>query len=129
VASIKPVEKASQDFTAELASLRDDVAKLNSSLSKFIRTCSTAQTNTVFDAVDNAQQKISDTAGKAQDPVARASTDLKTTIEHKPMVAALIAMEVYRRAAVNVRWAFAIEHIYRLLKDHHPAVEDHSAKH
>jgi hypothetical protein len=69
------VEKASQDFTAELASLRDDVAKLNSSLSKFIRTRSTAQPNTVFDAVDNAQQKISDTAGKAQDPVARASTD------------------------------------------------------
>jgi hypothetical protein len=33
MASIKPVEKASQDFTAELASLRDDVAKLNSSLS------------------------------------------------------------------------------------------------
>jgi hypothetical protein len=31
MASIKPVEKASQDFTAELASLRDDVAKLNSS--------------------------------------------------------------------------------------------------
>jgi ElaB/YqjD/DUF883 family membrane-anchored ribosome-binding protein len=92
MASIKPVEKASQDFTAELASLRDDVAKLNSSLSKFIRTRSTAQPNTVFDAVDNAQQKISDTAGKAQDPVARASTDLKTTIEHKPMVAALIAM-------------------------------------
>ena len=92
MASIKPVEKASQDFTAELASLRDDVAKLNSSLSKFIRTRSTAQTNTVFDAVDNVQQKISDTAGKAQDPVARASTDLKTTIERKPMVAALIAM-------------------------------------
>jgi len=89
MASIKPVEKASQDFTAELASLRDDVAKLNSSLSKFIRTRSTARTNTVFDAVDNAQQKI---AGKAQDPVDRASTDLKTTIEHKPMVAALIAM-------------------------------------
>ena len=64
MASIKPVEKASQDFTAELASLRDDVAKLNSSLSKFIRTRSTAQTDTVFDAVDNAQQKISDTAAR-----------------------------------------------------------------
>ena len=92
MASIKPVEEASQDFTAELASLRDDVAKLNSSLSEFTRTHSAATTKTVFDAVDNAQQKISDTAGKAQVRVARACTDLETTIEHKPMVAALIAM-------------------------------------
>ena len=92
MASIKPVEEASQDFTANLASLRDDVAKLNSSLSKFIRTHSATSTNTVFDAADNARQKISDTANKAHDPVAGASTDLETTIEHKPMVAALIAM-------------------------------------
>ena len=84
MASIKPVEKASQDFTAELASLRDDVAKLNSSLSKFIRTRSTAQTNTVFDAVDNAQQKISDTAGKAQDPVAERARILRPRLSTNP---------------------------------------------
>ena len=30
--------KSSQDFAADLASLRDDIAKLNSSLSEFIRT-------------------------------------------------------------------------------------------
>jgi hypothetical protein len=59
------VEEASQDFTAELASLREDVAKLNSSLSE---------------------------ANNAHDHVAGTSTDLETTIEHKPMVAALIAM-------------------------------------
>ena len=92
MASIKPVEKASQDFTAELASLRDDVAKLNSSLSKFIRTRSTAQTDTVFDAVDNARQKISDTASKTQDRVAGASTDLENTIERNPLAAVVIAM-------------------------------------
>ena len=92
MASIKPVERAFQDFTAELASLRDDVAKLNSSLSKFIRTRSTAQPNTVFDAVDNARQKISDTASKAQDRVTGASTDLATTIERNPLAAVLIAM-------------------------------------
>ena len=81
LASIKPAEEASQDFTADLASLRDDVAKLNASLS-----------NTDLDAVDNARQKISETANKAHDHVAGASTDLESTIEHKPTVAALIAM-------------------------------------
>ena len=89
---IKPVEEASQDFTADLAAMRDDVAKLSSSVSEFVRTQTAATTNTVFDAVDNARQKISDTASKAQDRVARASTDLETTIERNPLVAVLIAM-------------------------------------
>ena len=90
MASIKPVEEVSQDFAADLASLRDDVAKLSSSVSEFIHAHSAATPNTDFDAVDNEPQKISDTANK--DHVAGASTDLKITIEHKPMVAALIAM-------------------------------------
>jgi hypothetical protein len=42
--SIKPVEEASQDFTAGLAELRDDVAKLTSSVSEFIRTQTAATT-------------------------------------------------------------------------------------
>jgi ElaB/YqjD/DUF883 family membrane-anchored ribosome-binding protein len=93
MASIKPVEEVSQDFTADLASLRDDVAKLSSSVSEFIHAHSAATPNTDFDAVDNAPQKISDTANKDhKDHVAGASTDLKITIEHKPLVAALIAM-------------------------------------
>ena len=75
MATIKPVEEASKDFTADLASLRDDVAKLSSSLSEVICTHSAATTNTVFDAVNNARQKISDTANKAQDPVAGTSTN------------------------------------------------------
>jgi ElaB/YqjD/DUF883 family membrane-anchored ribosome-binding protein len=88
----KPVEEASKDFTADLSSLRDDVAKLSSSLSEFIRTQTTTTTNTVVDAVANARQKIFDTASKAQDRVARTGTDLETTIERNPLVAVLIAM-------------------------------------
>jgi ElaB/YqjD/DUF883 family membrane-anchored ribosome-binding protein len=84
--------RAPEHFTADLASLRDDVTILNSSLSEFIRTYSAAKTNSVFDAVDNARQKISDMANNVHDHAARASTDLETTIEHKPMVAALFAM-------------------------------------
>jgi ElaB/YqjD/DUF883 family membrane-anchored ribosome-binding protein len=90
--SIKPVEEASQEFTADLAALRDDVTKLTSSVSEFIRTQTAATTNTVFDAVDNARQKISDTASKAQDRVTGASTDLATTIERNPLAAVLMAI-------------------------------------
>ena len=90
--SLRPLEEASQDFTAERAALRDDVAKLSSSLSEFIRTQTTTTTNTVVDAVANARQKISDTASKAQDRVARTGTDLEPTIERNPLVEVLIAM-------------------------------------
>jgi ElaB/YqjD/DUF883 family membrane-anchored ribosome-binding protein len=89
--SIKPVEVSSQDFTTDLASLRDDVAKLSSSLSEFIRIHSAATTNTVSE-VDNARQKISGAASKAQDRVTGATTDLEATIERNPLAAVLIAL-------------------------------------
>ncbi len=92
MASFKPVEEASQDFVADLAALRDDVAKLSSSVSGFIRSQTAATTNTVFDAVDNTRQKISDTASRTQDRVAGASTELETTIERNPLMAVLVAM-------------------------------------
>jgi ElaB/YqjD/DUF883 family membrane-anchored ribosome-binding protein len=92
MANIKPVEEATEDFTADLAALRDDVAKLSSSVSDFIRSQTAATTNTVADAVDNARQKISDTASKAQDRVAGASTDLEATIERNPLAAVLTAL-------------------------------------
>jgi hypothetical protein len=79
MASIKPGEETSQDSSADLAALRDDVAKLSSSLSEFVRTQTAATTNTV-------------TAKKSQDRTAGASTDLETSIEYKPLLAALIAM-------------------------------------
>jgi len=92
MASIKPVEEATQDFTADLAALRDDVAKLSSSISDLIRSQTAATTNTVADAVDNARQKISDTASKTQDRVAGASTDLEAAIERNPLSAVFIAL-------------------------------------
>jgi hypothetical protein len=53
--SAKPVEEASQDFAADIAALRDDVPKLSSSVSEFIRTQTAARTNSGFNAVDNAR--------------------------------------------------------------------------
>ncbi|MGH6794564.1 MAG: DUF883 family protein [Methylocella sp.] len=80
------------DFTADLAALRDDVARLSSSMSEFIRSQTAATTNVVADAAGNARQKISDTAGKAQDRVAGASADLGKTIENNPLMAVLVAL-------------------------------------
>ena len=88
------VAQGTRDFTADLAALRDDIAKLTSWVSEFIRSQTATTTNTVFDAVDSTRQKISETTAKARDRVAGASTDLETTIERNPLMAVLIAMIV-----------------------------------
>ena len=88
--SNKPADE--QDFTADFSALRDDIAKLSSTVSDFIRNQTNAATNTFFDTADIARQKISDTAGKAQDRMSSASKDLETTIEHYPLTALLAAM-------------------------------------
>ena len=94
MANIKPVEEATQDFSADLTALRDDVTKLTSSVSEFIRSQTVATTNTVADAVDSAKQKISDTASKAQDHMAGTSADLESAIERNPLAAVLVALVV-----------------------------------
>jgi ElaB/YqjD/DUF883 family membrane-anchored ribosome-binding protein len=94
MASIKAVEEATQDFSSDLAALRDDVTKLTSSVTEFIRSHTAATSSNVVDAVGSAKQKISDTASKAQDRVTGASADLESTIERNPLAAVLIAMVV-----------------------------------
>ena len=92
MASIKPVEDVARDFSEDLAALRDDVAKLSSTISQFVRSQSATTADTVFDAVDTARQKFSETASKAQDRVAGASSDIEETIERNPLVAVLVAL-------------------------------------
>ncbi|MGI8567684.1 MAG: DUF883 family protein [Methylocella sp.] len=80
-----------EDFAADLAAMRDDVTKLTSSVSEFIRYQTAATKKTVSDAASSAGQTISDTASKAQDRVAGASADLEKTIERNPFVAVILA--------------------------------------
>lgn len=92
MANIKPVDEASQDLTADLAALRDDIAKLSASVSEFIHTQTASTANSVSNAVGNARQKISETARKAQDQVTSTSSELEASIERNPLSAVLIAM-------------------------------------
>ncbi|MGH6838081.1 MAG: DUF883 family protein [Methylocella sp.] len=84
--SVKPDE-----FTVDFAALRDDVAKLSSTVTEFIRSQTAATRNTVSDAADSTRQKVSDTVSKAQDRVVGASADLEKSIERNPFVAVIVA--------------------------------------
>jgi ElaB/YqjD/DUF883 family membrane-anchored ribosome-binding protein len=100
---IKPLDEATQDFAADLAALRDDISKLTASVSELLRSQASVTTNTVLGSVDQARQKVTDTAADArqkladtaadaQERVAGISADLEATIERNPLVAVLVAM-------------------------------------
>ncbi len=76
------------DFTADLAALREDIARISASLVDLLHD---KTTNGVFDAVDSAKQKFSDKAAEAQDKVNSISNDLESAIERNPLVAVLLA--------------------------------------
>jgi ElaB/YqjD/DUF883 family membrane-anchored ribosome-binding protein len=88
----KPIEEATQDFTADLAALREDITKLTTSVAELVRAQATTTADSMFGAVDNARKKISDTASDAQDRFGALSSDFEGTIERNPLTAILVAI-------------------------------------
>jgi ElaB/YqjD/DUF883 family membrane-anchored ribosome-binding protein len=89
---IKPIKEASQDFAADLAVLRDDIAKLTASVTDIARMQASAATSTVLESVEGARQKFSDSAAEAQNRLRGVGSDIEATIERNPLVAVLIAL-------------------------------------
>ena len=95
MAGMKSVGDLTEDFGADLAALRDDIAKLTSSVAAFVNSQSTTTQNKVFEAVGNTQKKmsqLSDTASKAQDCVVSTSADLGAAVERNPFISVFVAM-------------------------------------
>ena len=78
---IKRLKEASQDFAADFASLRDDITRLTSSVSELARVQASATSGTVMDTVDDARQKLSDSAAEAQNRLRGAGSDIAAMIE------------------------------------------------
>ena len=85
-------DEAAQDFAADLAALRADIAKLTTSVAKMAKAETAAKTDSFHDAVDAARRKLSDGATDAKDRLSGASSDLEATIERNPLIAVLVAM-------------------------------------
>jgi ElaB/YqjD/DUF883 family membrane-anchored ribosome-binding protein len=109
-----PAEQGAGQITADLATLREDFARLSSSVADLVKAqasqASAAMRGAVGDArerlasttVDakeklagraaDAQGRIMDKAADAQDRVMAAGADLEATIERNPLMAVLIAL-------------------------------------
>jgi ElaB/YqjD/DUF883 family membrane-anchored ribosome-binding protein len=110
----RPPEQNTSQINADLATLRDDFAKLSSSVADLVKLqasqASAAMRGAVGDARErlassaaeakerlagkaaDAQGRLADKAADAQDRFMAASADLESTIERNPLMAVLIAL-------------------------------------
>lgn len=82
------ISGASADLAADLTALREDIAKISTSLIDLLHQKATTG---VLDAVDGARQRFSDKAAEAQTKVSSMSADVEATIERNPLAAVVIA--------------------------------------
>jgi ElaB/YqjD/DUF883 family membrane-anchored ribosome-binding protein len=88
----EPTLEATQDSSADLHSLRDDISKLTAAVTKLVKAEASATTDAVYGAVDATRQKLVDGASDARQRLAGASSDLEATITRNPLTAVLIAL-------------------------------------
>jgi ElaB/YqjD/DUF883 family membrane-anchored ribosome-binding protein len=87
----KQFEDISQEFAADLASLRKDISKLTDSVSELMRARASSATASVLGVVDDVRRKITDTAADTQNRVGAVSADLESVIERNPITAVIVA--------------------------------------
>jgi ElaB/YqjD/DUF883 family membrane-anchored ribosome-binding protein len=110
----KPAEQNPSQINADLATLREDFAKLSSSVADLVKLqageASAAMRGAVGDARErlassaadakeklagraaNAHARLADKAADTQDRVMAAGADLESTIERNPLIAVVIAL-------------------------------------
>ena len=82
------------DVAADLAAIRQDVARLAETIGKCCNIRREAAGVGVSEAVGDAKDKVADTAAGARDITRAASGEIEASIERNPLTAVLIAFGV-----------------------------------
>jgi ElaB/YqjD/DUF883 family membrane-anchored ribosome-binding protein len=82
------------DVAADLAAIREDVARLAETISKLLQRQTQAAGVGVSEAVGDAKDKVADTAAEARNLTRAASGEIEASIERNPLTAVLIAFGV-----------------------------------
>ncbi len=83
-------EAAAKDLTADLAALRQDVARLAETMKEQTQ----AAADRLSEAVGDARDRIASAAADAQSRIRAASGEFETRIERNPLTAVLIAFGI-----------------------------------
>ncbi len=90
----KNAEGAGGDVTADLAAIREDVARLAETISKLMQRQTQAAGLGVSEAVGDARDRFASTAADAQNRAREASGEIEASIERNPLTAVLIAFGI-----------------------------------
>jgi ElaB/YqjD/DUF883 family membrane-anchored ribosome-binding protein len=85
------IETQTGDISADLTKLRQDIARLTTSVADLARDQAANASDRVQGAMADARDRIASSASDAQDRVKSATADLETSIERNPITAVLIA--------------------------------------
>jgi ElaB/YqjD/DUF883 family membrane-anchored ribosome-binding protein len=83
--------KATQDFTADLATLRDDIAKLTGTVSQLLRARANTATGHVYNSYAETRDQLGGRAAEAREHLGTLGHDVETKIERNPLSAVLVA--------------------------------------
>jgi ElaB/YqjD/DUF883 family membrane-anchored ribosome-binding protein len=101
---IKSAEGAAGDLTADLAALRQDVARLAETMSELVQHKTGAAGLRASAAVGEVRDKIASTATDAQNRVRAASGEIEASIKRNPLTAVLIAFCIGMSLGMMSRW-------------------------
>lgn len=90
----KSPEGSSEDMAADLAALREDVARLSESIAALLQSQAQAAAHHVSDAVDDAKARFAGTAADVTSRVNAAGEEIEASIERNPLTAVLISFGV-----------------------------------
>lgn len=90
-ATQKHAQEATQDFSADLATLRDDIAKLTGTVSQLLRNRASSATDQAYGSFAQARDQLSERASGVREQVGSLGADVETKIERNPLTAVLIA--------------------------------------
>ena len=90
----KNAEGAGGDVTADLAAIREDVARLAETISKLMQRQTRAAGPGAAEAVGDARDSIASTAADAGNRARAASGEIEASIERNPLTAVLIAFGI-----------------------------------
>jgi ElaB/YqjD/DUF883 family membrane-anchored ribosome-binding protein len=80
------------DLMADYTALREDISKLTATVTELVRNQAASAADNVSGAVDQARQKVADTANRAQERMSSAASELEASIERNPITAVVIAL-------------------------------------
>jgi len=83
-----------EDMTADMAALREDVARLSETISALLQSQAQGAAHHVSDAVDDAKAKFASTAADVKSRIDAACGEIETSIERNPVTAMLISFGV-----------------------------------